>query len=155
METRDYASLASMTYVYSGESWVQPNESLRVRVCADKAQKRGDEFHVVAELSSGGSNGRRVLHARAAVVLAANPLEAGTAKTLSDLPALDQSIEAIYAETLFHGPKMRGLVEVESCGDAGLVARCRVLHLRGTGWRSRCGAGGSPIRSPWTVASRR
>ena len=121
---------------------VQPNESLRVRVCADKAQKRGDEFHVVAELSSGGSNGRRVLHARAAVVLAANPLEAGTAKTLSDLPALDQSIEAIYAETLFHGPKMRGLVEVESCGDAGLVARCRVAPPP-RDWMEE------PVRSRW------
>jgi hypothetical protein len=42
------------------------------------------------------------------------------------LPALGQSIETIYAETLFHGPAMRGLVDVESCGDDGLVARCRV-----------------------------
>ena len=121
---------------------VKPNESLRVRICADKAQKRGDEFHVVAELCSGGSNGRRVLHARAAVVLAAKPPEAGTAKTSSDLPALNQSIEAIYAETLFHGPKMRGLLDVESCGDAGLVARCRVAPPP-RDWMEE------PVRSRW------
>jgi hypothetical protein len=121
---------------------VQPNESLRVRICADKAQKRGDEFHVVAELCSGGSNGRRVLHARAAIVLAAKPPEAGTAKTPSDLPALDQSIETIYAETLFHGPKMRGLLDVESCGDAGLVARCRVAPPP-RDWMEE------PVRSRW------
>ena len=121
---------------------VQPNESLRVRICADKAQKRGDEFHVVAELCSGGSNGRRALHARAAVVLAAQPPEAGTAKTSSDLPALNQSIEAIYAETLFHGPKMRGLLDVEGCGDAGLVARCRVAPPP-RDWMEE------PVRSRW------
>ena len=121
---------------------VQPNESLRVRICADKAQKRGDEFHVVAELCSGGSNGRRVLHARAAVVLAVQPPEAGTAKTSSDLPALNQSIERIYAETLFHGPKMRGLLDVESCGDAGLVARCRVAPPP-RDWMEE------PVRSRW------
>ena len=124
---------------------VQPNESLRVRICADKARKRGDEFHVVAELCSGGSNGRRVLHARAAIVLTAKPPEAGTAKTsndLPDLPALDQSIETIYAETLFHGPKMRGLLDVESCGDAGLVARCRVAPPP-RDWMEE------PVRSRW------
>ena len=121
---------------------VQPNESLRVRICADKAQQRGDEFHVVAELCSGGSNGRRVLHARAAVVLAAKPPEAGAAKTPNDLPALDQSIETIYAETLFHGPKMRGLLDVESCGDAGLVARCRVAPPP-RDWMEE------PVRSRW------
>ena len=121
---------------------VKPNEFLGVRICADKAQKRGDEFHVVAELCSGGSDGRRVLHVGAVVVLAAKPPEAGTAKTSLDLPALDQSIEAIYAETLFHGPKMRGLVDVESCGDAGLVARCRVAPPP-RDWMEE------PVRSQW------
>ena len=121
---------------------VHPNESIQIRICADKAQKQGNEFLVVAELCSGGSNGRRVLHARAVVVLAANPPEAGTAKTSSNLPPLDQSIEAIYAETLFHGPKMRGLLAVESCGDAGLVARCRVAPPP-RDWMEE------PVRSRW------
>ena len=124
---------------------VKPNESLRIRICADRAQKQGDEFHVVAELCSGGSNGRRVLHARAAIVLTAKPPEAGTAKTsndLPDLPALDQSIETIYAETLFHGPEMHGLLAVESCGDAGLVARCRVAPPPAD-WMEE------PVRSRW------
>ena len=121
---------------------VHPNESIQVRICADKAQKRGNEFLVVAELCSGGTDGRRVLHARAVVVLAANPPEAGTAKTSSNLPPLDQSIEAIYAETLFHGPKMHGLLAVESCGDAGLVARCRVAPPP-RDWMEE------PVRSRW------
>ena len=120
---------------------VHPNESMRVRICAGKAQTRGNEFLVVAELCS-GSNGRRVLHARAAVVLAAEQPEAGTAKLSGDLPTLDQSIEAIYAETLFHGPKMRGLLSVESCGDAGLVARCRVAPPP-RDWME------DPVRSRW------
>ena len=105
---------------------VQAQESFRVRVCADEARRRGDEFVVTAELCSGGSNGRRVLHARAEIVLAARQPEAATPHASQDLPALEQSIESIYSETLFHGPAMRGLVDVESCGDAGLVARCRV-----------------------------
>jgi hypothetical protein len=113
-----------------------------IRICADKAQRRGDEFLVVTELCSGGSNGGRVLHARAVVVLAAKPPEAGTAKTPGDLPAMDQSIETIYAETLFHGPKMHGLLAVESCGDAGLVARCRVAPPP-RDWMDK------PVRSQW------
>jgi NAD(P)-dependent dehydrogenase (short-subunit alcohol dehydrogenase family) len=122
---------------------VHPDESMRVRICADKAQKRGDEFLVVAELCSGGSNGRSVLHARAVVVLAAQAPQAGTATRPSDdLPALDQSIETIYAETLFHGPEMHGLLAVESCGDAGLVARCRVAPPPAD-WMEE------PVRSRW------
>jgi hypothetical protein len=121
---------------------VHPDESVRVRICADKAQKRGDEFHVMAELCSDGSNGRRVLHASAVVVLAAEQPEAGIARVSVDLPALDQSIESIYAETLFHGPEMRGLLAVESCGDAGLVARCRVAPPP-QDWMEE------PVRSRW------
>ncbi|MEC9298549.1 MAG: KR domain-containing protein, partial [Gemmatimonadota bacterium] len=122
---------------------VHPDESMRVRICADKAQERGDEFLVVAELCSGGSNGRSVLHARAVVVLAAQAPQAGTATTPpGDLPALDQSIETIYAETLFHGPEMHGLLAVESCGDAGLVARCRVAPPPAD-WMEE------PVRSRW------
>ena len=105
---------------------VQPDESMRIRVCADKAEKRDDEFLVVAELCSGGNNGKRILHARAAIVLATKQPRGGAAMVSSDMPTLDQSIESIYAETLFHGPKMHGLLAVESCGDKGLVARCRV-----------------------------
>jgi NAD(P)-dependent dehydrogenase (short-subunit alcohol dehydrogenase family) len=105
---------------------VQSQESFRVRVCADAARRRGDEFVVMAELCSGGSNGRRVLHARAEIVLAVRQPDAAAPHASVDLPSLDPSIESIYSETLFHGPAMRGLVDVESCGDAGLVARCRV-----------------------------
>ncbi|MED5198818.1 MAG: SDR family NAD(P)-dependent oxidoreductase, partial [Gemmatimonadota bacterium] len=125
---------------------VHPDESMRVRICADKAQERGSEFLVVAELCSSGSNGRSVLHARAVVVLAAQAPQAGTAtRPLGDLPALDQSIETIYAETLFHGPEMHGLLAVESCGDAGLVARCRVAPPPAD-WMEE------PVRSRWIAA---
>ena len=125
---------------------VHLDEAMQIRVCADKAQKRGGEFLVVTELCSGGSNGRRVLHARASVVLAAKQPDAsstaGAAKVTGDMPALDQSIETIYAETLFHGPAMHGLLDVERCGDAGLVARCRVAPPP-RDWMEE------PVRSRW------
>ena len=121
---------------------IRPGESMRIRICADKAEKRGDEFLVVAEICSGGSNGGRVLHARASVVLAAEQPDAGAPKVSHDMPALDQSIETIYAETLFHGPAMHGLLDVESCGDAGLVARCRVAPPP-RDWMEE------PVRSRW------
>ena len=105
---------------------LQADESCQIRVCADKAKKRGEEFLVTAELCSGGRNGGRVLHARADIVLASTQPDAETVEVSEGLPALDQSIETIYSETLFHGPAMRGLVDVEGCGDEGLVARCRV-----------------------------
>ena len=121
---------------------VQPKESFQVRVCADAARQRGDEFLVTAELCSGGSNGRRVLHARAQIVLAVRQPDPGAPHASADLPALGKSIETIYSETLFHGPAMRGLVEVESCGDAGLVARCRVAPPP-KDWMKE------PVRSRW------
>ena len=109
---------------------LQPDESCQVRVCADKAKKRGEEYLVTAELCSGGKNGARVLHARADIVLASTQPDARpdteTVEVSEGLPAMAQSIETIYSETLFHGPAMRGLVDVEGCGDEGLVARCRV-----------------------------
>ena len=121
---------------------VQSEESFQVRVCADAARQRGDEFVVTAELCSGGNNGRRVLHARAQIVLAVRQPDPGAPHASADLPALGKSIETIYSETLFHGPAMRGLVEVESCGDAGLVARCRAAPPP-KDWMKE------PVRSRW------
>ena len=121
---------------------VVPGKSLRVSICADKAEKRGDGFMVVAELCSEDSNGRRVVHTRADIVLAATRPEPGAARAPSDMSALDQSIETIYAETLFHGPVMHGLLDVESCGDTGLVARCRVAPPP-RDWMK------DPVRSQW------
>jgi NAD(P)-dependent dehydrogenase (short-subunit alcohol dehydrogenase family) len=121
---------------------VEPNESLRVRICADKAQKRGDEFLVVTELCSEGTDGRRIVHARADIVLATTRPEPGAARAAGDMSALGQSIETIYAETLFHGPVMRGLLDVESCDDAGLVARCRSAPPP-RDWME------DPVRSQW------
>ena len=121
---------------------LEPGESRRVRVCAAPARRQGDHFLVTAELCSGGSNGRRVLHARAEIVLGSSRPDPAAATASADLPALGQSIDHIYSETLFHGPAMRGLVEVESCGDEGLVARCRVAPPPGE-WMHE------PVRSRW------
>ncbi len=121
---------------------LEPGESRRVRVCAAPARKQADDFLVTAELCSGGSNGRRELHARAEIVLGSSQPDPAAATASADLPALGQSIDHIYSETLFHGPAMRGLVEVESCGDEGLVARCRVAPPPGE-WMHE------PVRSRW------
>jgi len=119
-----------------------PGESRRIRVGAATARRQGDDFLVTAELCSGGSNGRRVLHARAEIVLASRQPDAVAATALADLPPLGQSIDEIYSKTLFHGPAMRGLIDVESCGDEGLVAHCRVAPPPGE-WMHE------PVRSRW------
>jgi len=119
-----------------------PGESRRIRVGAATARRQGDDFLVTAELCSGGSNGRRVLHARAEIVLASRQPDAAAATALADLPPLEQSIDEIYSKTLFHGPAMRGLIDVESCGDEGLVAHCRVAPPPGE-WMHE------PVRSRW------
>jgi len=121
---------------------LEPGESRRIRVGAASARRQGDDFLVTAELCSGGSNGRRVLHARAEIVLASRQPDAATPTASTDLPALEQSIDDIYSETLFHGPAMRGLVDVESCGDEGLVAHCRVAPPP-RDWMDE------PVRSRW------
>ncbi len=121
---------------------LEPGESRRVRVCAAPARRRGDDFVVTAELCSGGTNGRRVLHARAEIVLASRQPDPASAPALAALPARGQSIDDIYSETLFHGPAMRGLIDVESCGEEGLVARCRVAPPPAD-WMHE------PVRSRW------
>jgi len=113
-----------------------------VRVCAAPARRQGNDFLVTAELCSGGSNGRRVLHARAEIVLAARQPDPASAPASADLPALGQSIDDVYSETLFHGPAMRGLIDIESCGDEGLIARCRVAPPP-SDWMH------DPVRSQW------
>ena len=93
----------------------------------------------VAEEATAG----RVIHARAEIVLAARQPEATAPRVSEDLPALDQSIESIYSETLFHGPAMRGLVAVESCGE------CRPrgsVSSGSTAYRTGCK---EPVRNRW------
>jgi acyl transferase domain-containing protein/NAD(P)-dependent dehydrogenase (short-subunit alcohol dehydrogenase family) len=123
---------------------IEPGESRRVCVRAAPARRQGDDFLVTTELCSGGSDGRRVLHARADVVLSAHQPApaAAAAAAAADLPALGKSIDEIYSETLFHGPAMRGLINVESCGDDGLVAHCRVAPPP-QDWMHE------PVRSRW------
>ena len=119
-----------------------PGESCRVRVCAAPARRQGDDFLVTAELCSGGSNGRRVLHARAEIVLASRQPDPASAPASAELPALGKSIDDVYSGTLFHGPAMRGLIDIESCGDEGLIARCRVAPPPSDWMRD-------PVRSEW------
>ena len=121
---------------------LEPGESRRVRVCAAPARRQGDDFLVTAELCSGGSNGRRVLYARAEIVLASRQPDPADAPASAELPAPGQPIDNIYSETLFHGPAMRGLINVESCGDEGLVARCRAAPPP-SDWMQE------PVRSRW------
>ena len=100
-----------------------------LRICADKAQKFNGVFGVVTELCSTDGNGARVLYARATIELGTARAKAPPPPPAAVLPPYESSIEAAYADELFHGTHLQGLTSITGCAtdldtDAGIVAHC-------------------------------
>jgi hypothetical protein len=95
-----------------------------VRVVAGKAVKHDGFFLAPVELH-GSQEGRELLYARAEVVLAADLPLPPAALPAPELRPYPHSINAVYADLLFHGPELQGIERVEGCGKEGIAARVR------------------------------
>lgn len=101
------------------------DDAIRIRVGAERAEKQNGHFVVATELCSTDATGKRILHARAEMLLArsldANP-EAAPPPVLAPYAG---DLDEAYGEQLFHGTELRGLTEIDGCDDRGIVAMCK------------------------------
>jgi len=114
-----------------------------VRVEAGSAIKRDGRFEIPVALCSGGTNGQRVVHARANVVLGTVADDAPQAEMLS-LPPTRWSADRAYAEVLFHGERFRGLHTIEGVEAEGIVVRAHGAP-KPREWMA------SPLRRRWVT----
>jgi acyl transferase domain-containing protein/NAD(P)-dependent dehydrogenase (short-subunit alcohol dehydrogenase family)/acyl carrier protein len=93
-----------------------------IRAMAGKATRREDHWVVPVELRGVLADDREVLHARGEVILGdAHPPRPEAVEDPS-LPPYASNRREIYRDILFHGPGLHGIVAVEGCGDAGIIA---------------------------------
>jgi acyl transferase domain-containing protein len=93
-----------------------------IRGLAGKATRIDDHWVVSVELRGVLADGREVLHARGQVVLGDAHPQKPEASDEPILPAYASTPGEIYRDLLFHGPDLHGIVAVEGCGDAGIIA---------------------------------
>ena len=121
----------------------EDNTPFTLNVMAGRAVKR-ESFHLVpVELSSHGTNGRIVLHARAEIVLATRHPEG--IRSITEIPSTPYLPEngVIYnRERLFHGPDLHGIEQVDGCSAKGIAATVKGAPAPAK-WIRR------PLRSAW------
>ncbi|MCH8333735.1 polyketide synthase dehydratase domain-containing protein, partial [Candidatus Sumerlaeota bacterium] len=93
-----------------------------IRVLASKAEHGETGSTVSVELRGGDS--LATLHARAEVILGPNlPPQTPGRIALSPTPPYSRSIDSVYRDVLFHGELLRGIQEIESLSEEGIVAK--------------------------------
>ncbi len=110
--------------VYRGVT-LTANDTIRLRVCADRASKSGEQFVVQTELCSTDATGNRVLHARAKIGLSSQLEVTPQAAPARVLAPYNTGLDAAYDQLLFHGKALQGLTEIDGCDDSGIVAVCK------------------------------
>jgi NAD(P)-dependent dehydrogenase (short-subunit alcohol dehydrogenase family)/acyl carrier protein len=114
-----------------------------LQLLAGKADRQDSLYLVPVELVAHQQDGRKVLHARAEIVLA-NRLPEGI-RSIKDLPATPyrQTGSGIYDQPwLFHGPDLHGIEKINSCSEKGISALVKAAP-QPSNWI------GQPIRSNW------
>ena len=115
-----------------------------IRVLAGRAVRRDGRSIVPVELRGDVGDGREVLHARGQVVLGDRHEHGGSPAVEPALPPYSPTRREIYRDVLFHGPDLQGIVAVEGCGDAGIVATVATAPPPST-WLDR------PLRQSWVT----
>jgi acyl transferase domain-containing protein/NAD(P)-dependent dehydrogenase (short-subunit alcohol dehydrogenase family) len=113
-----------------------------ITVRAGKAEKRDSLFYVPVELTSAGSNGRALLHARAEIVLATKLPEG--IRSIVDLPATpyEGNQDIYHQDQLFHGPDLQGIEQIAGCSAKGISASVKAAPVP-SDWIKQ------PLRNVW------
>lgn len=111
--------------VYKGIT-VAEDESLELQIVSGNQVRRGSLLISTVELRTLGKDGALdILNARADVLLA-EQLDATHDSKLLAVFTEDEPISAnIYGQTLFHGPILQGIKEIQGCSDSGITALIR------------------------------
>ncbi len=100
---------------------VLPGRATTISVRAGAAERRDGAFVVPAEIR--GEDGALCVSAR--VLLAAKRPSAPAPSLKAAGPKYGRTPESAYREVLFHGPDMRFLLAVPSCGPEGIVVETK------------------------------
>lgn len=117
-------------------------EPVRVQICASKAVRNGSVFELEVELRSGDGT----THCKARAVLADSLPEAPAYTVPDELKnsVFKRTAQTIYRDVLFHGPHFHGIETVETCPEAGMIARLRTAPAPSE-WMT------APLRSSWVT----
>jgi acyl transferase domain-containing protein/NAD(P)-dependent dehydrogenase (short-subunit alcohol dehydrogenase family)/acyl carrier protein len=118
-------------------------------VFVGKAVKEKHYYRVPVELRSDSTEtgaelmpARKVLHARADMILVERLPEASQEVPEIVIHSCSRTREEIYDGLLFHGPDMQGIKGIEGCSERGIVGQVSVAPAPAT-WIHR------PLRSAW------
>ncbi|HEX4046640.1 MAG TPA: SDR family NAD(P)-dependent oxidoreductase, partial [Elusimicrobiota bacterium] len=117
---------------------VLPGRATTITVRAGASERRDGAFAVPAEIRGEGG----ALCVRAVVLLAAKRPSAPAASLSVAGPGYPRTPERAYGEILFHGPDMRFLLAVPSCGPEGIVVETKTAPPPSS-WMS------APARDRW------
>lgn len=115
-----------------------------LRFHASKARRSGELFEIDVAMRGTDAHGREIPHAKAAVVLASrrpDPPQTSMDSSLAERPC-SKSINEIYAEVLFHGRQLEGLMAIRGIGPRGLIADVATAPPPGE-WMA------DPLRGAW------
>ena len=113
-----------------------------IRALAGKGIRRDGHSVVPVELRGVLADGREVLHARGEVVLGDHHAPVPASFDEPMLPPYSRTRREIYRDVLFHGPDLQGIVAVEGCGEAGIVANVSAAPAPSS-WVE------NPLRNQW------
>jgi len=117
-------------------------QSLKMHVLAGKSVKQDGEYIVPTELHSTDASGRKLLHARAGIVLTTKlPAATGTAPDVAVQPFGKEPAE-LYRDFLFHGPDLHGIRRLEGMSAQGMTASVAAAPLPAA-WIKQ------PLRGAW------
>jgi acyl transferase domain-containing protein/NAD(P)-dependent dehydrogenase (short-subunit alcohol dehydrogenase family) len=122
---------------------IDQNTPCSLQLLAGKAERQDSLYLVPVELVALQQDGRKLLHARAEMVLA-NRLPEGI-RSIKDLPATpyQQNGSGIYDQPwLFHGPDLHGIEQIGSCSEKGISALVKAAP-QPSSWIQQ------PMRSSW------
>ncbi|WP_279384584.1 polyketide synthase dehydratase domain-containing protein [Geotalea toluenoxydans] len=116
---------------------------MHLRFLAGKAQKRDSFYLVPVELTSATPEGKKVLHAKAEIILAGRLPEG--IRSIIEIPSTPYEPKngKIYdKERLFHGPELHGIEQVIGCSTKGIAAMAKGAPSPAS-WIKQ------PLRSAW------
>lgn len=115
-------------------------EPVRIQICASKAMRNGGVFELDVELRDADGN----THCKARAILGDSLPEAPIYTVPDELKnsVFKRTPQTLYRDVLFHGSHFHGIETVETCPEAGMIARLRTAPSP-SDWMS------APLRSSW------
>ena len=105
---------------------IHVNSSTRkIRILAGKVRKNSNRYEVDVEIRNGIPDEQEVIHSRAKAILAdaLGQPPAFQAPAFMGSNGYGRSVDDIYEKILFHGEALRGMKEVVSLTDEGMIAK--------------------------------